>query len=418
MAQLSDDCFAFGGPLLSIEEAVRLIGERVPVLAGTETVPLAEADNRVAAVDVRAAIDLPPFDNSAVDGYAARFADLAPGDATELPVVGRIAAGAAGDVAGPDGRSAFRIFTGAPMPPGYDTVFMQEDVRLSGETVLLPHGLEPGANRRFAGEDVARGEVAIAAGRRLGPTDLALAAAIGIDRIAVRRPVRVALFSTGDELTEPGEPLGPSAIHDSNRVLIAALLRRLGAEVSDLGIVRDDSEALTARLAAAAAGSDLVLTSGGVSVGEEDHVKAAVERVGRIVAWRLAVKPGRPIAMGLVRGVPFVGLPGNPVAVYVTLLFVVRPLLARLGGAAYRPPLAMPVRVRFGYRKKTGRREFVRASLRRGPDGIVEAVKFPKDGAGLLSSLTGSDGLIELREDLTELGEGETAPFIPHQLLW
>lgn len=417
MAQLGDDCFAFGGPLLSIEEAVGLIGERVPVLAGLETIPIASADGRVAAEDVRAAIDLPPFDNAAVDGYAVRFADLVPGGETVLPVSGRVSAGQGGGPAGVAAR-AVRIFTGAPMPEGFDTVYMQEDARLSEGAVALPAGLLRGANRRRAGEDIGRGAVAIPAGRRLTPPDLALAAAAGLARLTVRRRVRVALLSTGDELAEIGEPLGPAAIHDSNRVLIAALLRRLGAEVSDLGIVRDDPASVSNHLASAAEGHDLVLTSGGVSTGEEDHVKSAVERLGQLVVWRLAVKPGRPVAMGLIRGVPFVGLPGNPVAVYVTLLLVVQPLLARLGGARYRPPMRQTVRAAFRYAKKAGRREYVRASLRRGPDGAIEAVKFPRDGAALLTSLTGSDGLVELAEDMTELAEGEAVAFIPHALLW
>ncbi len=417
MAQLTDDCFAFGGPLLSVEAAASLIAERVPVLAGTETVPLAEADGRIAAADVVAGRDLPPFDNSAVDGYAVRFADLARDAETVLPVRGRLPAGAAPEAALPTG-AAVRIVTGAPMPPGADTVFMQEDVRRDGEAVALPAGLKAGANRRLSGEDVARGSVVIPAGRRLTPPDLALAAATGHASLAVRRRLRVAVFSTGDELAEPGAPLPPSAIHDSNRILLVALLRRLGAEVVDLGILRDDPAALPGRLTAAATGHDLIVTSGGVSTGEEDHVKAAVEAVGRLVFWRLAIKPGRPVAMGLIGDTAFVGLPGNPVAVYVTLLFVVRPLLARLGGATLDAPPSEPARAAFRYAKKAGRREYVRVSLRRGPDGTVEAVKFPRDGAGLLSSLTGSDGLAELPETVTGVAEGDVVEVYRHPLLW
>ncbi|MGX7706897.1 molybdopterin molybdotransferase MoeA [Methylobacterium sp. Gmos1] len=417
MAQLTDDCFAFGGPLLSVDEAAALVAERLPVLAGIETVPLIEADGRIAAADVLAGLDLPPFDNSAVDGYAVRFADLGPGAETVLPVRGRLPAGAApgrGALAG----SALRIFTGAPMPPGADTVFMQEDVRREGDAVALPAGLRAGANRRLAGEDVARGSLVIPEGRRLTPPDLALAAATGHAAIAVRRRLRVAVFSTGDELAEPGASLRPGAIHDSNRVLLVALLRRLGTEVSDLGILRDDPALLPGRLRDAAGGHDLILTSGGVSTGEEDHVKAAVEAAGRLVFWRLAIKPGRPVAMGLIGDTAFVGLPGNPVAVYVTLLFVVRPLLARLGGARLDAPPSEPARAAFRYRKKAGRREYVRVSLRRSPDGTVEAVKFPRDGAGVLSSLTGSDGLAELAEAVTTVEEGDRIEVFRHPLLW
>lgn len=417
MAQLSDDCFAFGGPLMSVDEAVALIGERVPAVAGLEIVALGDADGRVAAENVLAGIDLPGFDNSAVDGYAVRYADLAPDGETSLPIGGRLAAGSSPEGVSAAGQ-AVRIFTGAPMPSDADTVFMQEDVRLDRDRVWLPDGLKLGANRRPAGEDVRRGEIAIPAGRRLRPQDLALAGAVGLDRLTVRRRLKVAIFSTGDELAEPGAALRPGAIHDANRVMLATLLRRLGADVLDLGILRDDPAEVARRLAAAAAESDLVLTSGGVSTGEEDHVKAAVGEVGQLVFWRLAIKPGRPVAMATIGGVPFVGLPGNPVAAYVTLLFLVRPLLARLGGALYEPPLGIPVRAAFGYRKKAGRREYVRVTLRRAADGVVEVVKFPRDGAGILTSLTGSDGLAELPDDMTSLAEGDLVPFFTHAVLW
>ena len=416
MAQLTDNCFAFGAKPMRIEEAVAQIAERFPVVAGIETVPLAAADGRVAAQDVFARNALPPFANAAVDGYAVRHSDLAAGAETVLPVSGRIAAGAAAEAARPEG--AVRIFTGAPMPPGADTVFMQEDVRRDGGHVILPPGLKPGANARPAGEDLERGGLAIPAGQRLRPQDLALAAATGHAQIAVRRRLRVALFSTGDELTEPGAPLRPGAIHDSNRILIATLLTRLGVAVADFGILRDDPALIAGRLAEAAADHDLILTSGGVSTGEEDHVKAAVEARGRLMLWRLAIKPGRPVAAGLVAGTPFVGLPGNPVAVYVTLLFVLRPLLARLGGALYVPPLPWTVRAGFPYRKKAGRREFVRASLAHAADGTPEARKFPRDGAGILTSLTGSEGLVALPDDATGLAPGDPVAYFPHALLW
>ncbi|WP_132254345.1 gephyrin-like molybdotransferase Glp [Methylobacterium segetis] len=416
MAQLTDDCFAFGGPLMTIEDAVALIGERLPAIEASETIPLGLADGRIAAGDVTARIDLPPFRNSAVDGYAVRYDDLAPDGETQLPLRGRLAAGASAEAVSAAG-AAVRIFTGAPMPADADTVFMQEDVRLEGDGVVLPAGLKRGANSRPAGEDLARGAVAIPAGRRLTPQDLALAAATGHAGIRVRRRLKVALFSTGNELIAPGEALGPGAIHDSNRVMLAALLTRLGVEVDDLGILRDEGGTLIANIARAAADHDLILTSGGVSTGDEDHVKAAVEAAGRLVFWRLAIKPGRPVAMGVVGGTPFVGLPGNPVAVYVTLLFVVRPLLARLGGATYERPLGLPVRAAFAYRKKTGRRDFVRVNLRRAADGTVEAVKFPREGAGVITSLTGSDGLAELADDARGVAEGDTILFHPHAAL-
>lgn len=417
MAQLTDDCFAFGGTLMRIEDAVALISERLPVLAGIEEVPLAEADGRIAAEPVTALHDVPPFANSAVDGYAVRHAVLAMDTETTLPVIGRLAAGASPDAV-TTGDGAIRIFTGAPMPTGTDTVFMQEDVRRDGDAVILPAGLKRGANARAAGEDITRGACAIPAGRRLRPQDLALAAATGHDRITVRTRLRVALFSTGDELTEPGEPLGPGAIHDSNRVMLAGLLARFGVTVTDLGILRDEPKALAARLAEAARDYDLILTSGGVSTGEEDHVKAAVEATGSLMFWRIAIKPGRPVAMGLVAGTPFVGLPGNPGAVYVTLLFVVRPLLARLGGATDAPLIGQPVRAAFPYRKKAGRREFVRVCVATAADAVLEAWKYPREGAGVLTSLTESDGLVELGDAVTAVAPGDILTFYPHTALW
>jgi molybdopterin molybdotransferase len=305
-----------------------------------------------------------------------------------------------------------RIFTGAPMPPGLDTVMMQEDAIVDGGQVVLRPGLKAGANRRRAGEDVARGTVALSAGRRLRPQDVGLCAALGLDTVAVRTPLRVALFSTGDEVAEPGRPLPPNAVYDSNRFTLRAMLVRLGCAVSDMGILPDDTARLAAALAAAAEGHDLLLTSGGVSAGEEDHVKAAVEREGSLHFWRLAIKPGRPVAMGQVRGTPFVGLPGNPVAVVVTFVRLFRPLALRLAGAAPERVLLYPVTAGFGYRKKAGRREYVRVRLVPGPDGIT-AEKHGRDGAGVLSSLVGSDGFLELGEAVERVAVGDPAWVLP-----
>jgi molybdopterin molybdotransferase len=416
MVQLSDDCFSTAAPSMTIEEAVALIRMRLPVAATSEVVALHAADERIAAEDVFARNDLPPFTNSAVDGYAVRHADLAPEGETLLPLGGRVAAGAAEPVT-TAGR-AVRIFTGAAMPPDADSVFMQEDVKASDGTVRLPPGLKRGANVRPAGEDIAGEARIIAQGRRLKPQDIALAAATGHNQITVRRPLRVAIFSTGDELVEPGGRLGPAAIYDSNRIMLAAMLTRLGATVQDFGIIRDEPEPLAERLAAAAEHNDLILSSGGVSLGEEDHVKAAVEAVGQLVFWRLAIKPGRPLAMGMVRGTPFVGLPGNPAAAYVTFVHLVRPLLAHLGGAAPQTPMALRVRSTFASRKKAGRREFIRVTISRAADGVLEARKFPKDGAALLTSLTTSDGLAELADDATDVAVGDMISFYPHDSFW
>ncbi len=379
---------------MTVADALIVLRAVQPV-AGSEPLPLCQADGRVLASDVLAPGDLPPFANSAVDGYAVRHADVG---AAALPVVGRTAAGsvAAGHVPG----SAHRIFTGAALPPGADTVFMQEDVRVDGGTVHLPAGLKPGTNTRPPGEDVAAGALALPAGRRLRPQDLALAAALGFSELTVRRQVRVALFSTGNELVEPGIAPGPAQRHDSNRVLLAALLARDGAAVTDLGILGDDPLAI--RTALAATDHDLVLTSGGVSAGEEDHVRRAVEAVGRLVFWRLAIKPGRPVAMGVIGGRAFMGLPGNPVAAYVTYTQLTRPLLAALSGTETVATTMLEAVSAFDYRKKPGRREFVRVRVR---DGVAR--KHPVEGAGILMSLTETDGLAVLSEDLLAVAPGD-----------
>jgi molybdopterin molybdotransferase len=412
MAQLSDDCFAFGGPMMSVDEAVGIIAARVTPVKEIETVALKEADGRILAGDISAPLPLPPFTNSAVDGYAVRSRDLPKGTEAVFAVSGRVQAGSAASEAIQPGE-AIRIFTGAPMPEGADTVFMQEDVRLDGQgRVVLPAGLKPGANVRPAGEDIPVGTAALAKGQRLRPQDVALAAAFGLTEIDVTRRIRVAVFSTGDELVSPGGRRQPEQLFDSNRFMLMAMLARLGCEVSDLGILRDDRASLAVGLKQVAGRHDLILTTGGVSTGEEDHVKAAVESVGSLVLWRMAIKPGRPVAMGIIGGTPFIGLPGNPVASFVTFVHVVRPTVLALAGATQQRIVPMPVRAAFTYKKKISRREYVRVTLRRATDGVLEAIKFPREGAGLLSSLVDTDGLVELGEELTQVEPGQIVGFL------
>jgi molybdopterin molybdotransferase len=427
MAQLTDDCFAYSGPLLPLGEMERLIGERITPVTETERVPLLSARGRVTAADLKASIDLPPFDNSAVDGYAVRHADLKPGADTRLVVSGRLTAGARADAALEAGQ-AIRIFTGAAMPSGADTVFMQEDATVDGDNVVVPSGLKLGANRRLAGEDAPVGKIVLPAGTVLEAQHIALAAALGLTEFDVRRRLKVAIFSTGDEVVEPGARRSGAAIYDANRYLLSILLERLGALVTDLGILADDPAELASALAKAAAWHDLVITSGGVSTGEADHVRGAIESIGSLVFWRVAIKPGRPVAMGVIRsaarkdfvansGAAFVGLPGNPVAVFVTFVRVVKPLLLRLSGARPQILVPLPVRAAFAYKKKKDRREYVRVSLRRGGDGEIEAVKYPQDGAGILTSLTETDGLLEFPEDVTSIEPGARVGFLSYAVL-
>jgi molybdopterin molybdotransferase len=412
MAQLSADCFAHGGKLMSLDDALALIEERTTVVAGVEAIALRDALGRILAEDLVAPFAVPPHANSAVDGYAIRFDDLSADSDTALRLAGRAAAGH------PEGHAlqsgeAIRVFTGAVMPEGADTVMMQEDCRVEGDRVVIPPGIKCGANRRRAGEDVEAGAVALTAGTRLRPQEIGLAASLGFASVPVRARLKAALLSTGDEIVEPGQPLTPGHIYDSNRYTLSALLKGLGVAVTDFGILADRKPVIRAALEHAARDHDLIVTSGGVSVGEEDHVKAAVEALGSLYFWRLAIKPGRPIALGQIGRTPFVGLPGNPVAAMVTFLRLVRPLILRLAGARERQPPFFRVRAGFEHRKKKGRREWVRVSLVEKDGGGLEARKFPRQGAGILSSLVASDGLAELPEDLTRVEPGTMVDVLP-----
>jgi len=412
MAQLSDDCFAFGGPLLRTAAALALLERTLVCVTEAEPVPLAAALGRILAEDVVSPHDVPPHDNSAVDGYAVYVDDLDPTAETTLPIAGRATAGHPLDRPAPRG-SAVRVFTGARMPEGPESVMMQEDCRVEGDRVVLRPGLKRGANWRRRGEDVTAGATVLRHGQRLRPQDVGQAAAVGRRELLVSRPLRVALFSTGDELRQPGAALPDGCIYDSNRYTLMALLGGLGCAVDDLGIVADRPEAVRAALSAAAPAHDLVVTSGGVSVGEEDHVKRAVEALGSLHFWRLAIRPGRPVALGQIGRVPFIGLPGNPVAVMVTAVAILRPMILRLMGGTGLEPRRFRVRADFAYKKKKDRREWLRARLE--DDGAAgwRAVKYPREGAGILSSLVDADGLIELPEDLTRVEPGTMVDFLP-----
>jgi molybdopterin molybdotransferase len=417
MAQLSDDCFAFGGALLPLDDARSMIFERVGIVTGIETIELAQADGRTLAAAVSAPFDVPAFTNSAVDGYAVQFNDLCSDTETRLVRDGRIAAGHAAPEKLASGRAA-RIFTGAVMPDGADTVIMQEDCRDDGDAVLIRQGIKQGANRRLAGEDIAAGNVALAAGRRLGPVELGLLAALGQATVPVRRRLSVGLFSTGDELCEPGTTRAPGQIYDANRFMLASMLARSGALVTDGGILPDKLGPLAEALSAAAKQHDLIVTSGGVSTGEEDHVRSVLTARGSLFFWRLAIKPGRPVALGQIGGTPLVGLPGNPVAALITFVAVARPLIEALTGTQPHVPLRFSSVSGFSYKKKSDRREYVRVSLETSDNGTPPRLRrFPRDGAALLTSLTETDGLAELPEALTHLEPGMVVDFIPYREL-
>jgi len=412
MAQLTDDCFAFGGELMPTAEALDLLAQRTATVVSTERVELRQASGRILAEDIQASGDVPPHNNSAVDGFAVSFDDLDPNAETRLKVIGRATAGHpfTGNVGAGE---AIRIFTGAEMMSGPDTVIMQEDCSPDGENVVIRPGIKRGANVRSAGEDIKAGSIILEKNRRLRPQDVGLAASVGRASLTVYKPLRVAVFSTGDELYDPDRRLPAGGIHDSNRYTLLALLEALGCTANDLGILEDRFGTIRDALDQAAQDHDLIVTSGGMSVGDEDHVKAAVEALGSLHFWRLAIKPGRPIGLGQVGTVPFIGLPGNPVAVMVTFMRIARPMILRLGGCTDVAPNVFQVRADFAHKKKTGRREWVRARLVADGNGQPVATKFPRQGAGILSSMVEADGLVELPEDMKQLEAGTTVDFLP-----
>ncbi len=406
------DCFAVpGSGLLPLDDALAVIREGVRPVTGAETVALHDALNRFLAEDVTAGVDVPPMAVSSMDGWAFRaLPEGSPDEPRPLAVVGRVPAGTvfAGEVGLGE---AVRIFTGAPLPIGADTVAMQEECEAGDGTVLVP-SLERGSNVRAAGEDMRAGAVVLAEGRRLRAQEVGLAAAVGRNAVRVRRRLRVALFSTGDELREPGGGKPDGAIFDANRYTLAAQLLALGVELRDLGILPDQPDAVRAALAAAAESVDLIVSSGGMSVGEEDHVKAAVAALGSLHLWRLALRPGKPLALGQVGETPFLGLPGNPVSAMVTFMLVGRPLVLRLSGGESVVPRSLVV-AGFSFTKKPGRREFLRARLETGSDGRPVAHKFPNNSSGVLTSMAESDGLIDMAADATEIRAGDLVDFLP-----
>jgi molybdopterin molybdotransferase len=407
----TDCCFAEAEKMMPLEEALEKLSETVSAIAAIEETFLADCLGRVLATDLVAPMMVPPHDNSAVDGYAVFHADLNPNNPTRLPVTARIAAGHPLDRAAKRGE-ALRIFTGAPMPEAADTVIMQEDTVIEGDDVLIKPGVKKGANRRRAGEDVKKGAIILKRGHKLRPQEIGLAASVGCQTLKVYKQLRVAVFSTGDEVRDPGKPLPAGGIYDSNRYIIMTQLKGMGCAVTDLGILPDTLDGIRNALDKAASDHDLMITSGGVSLGEEDHVKGAVEALGALHFWKLAIKPGRPIALGQVHQTPFIGLPGNPVAALVTFMRIGRPVVMMLSGRIDVEPVLYRVKAAFDYDKKAGRREWLRAHFVDDPDGPA-VDKFKADGSGILSSMVQSDGLIELREEITRVDKGSMVDFLP-----
>jgi molybdopterin molybdotransferase len=404
-------------PLMAVREALDFLLAAARPVAETELVPTLEANGRVLAADQASQLDVPGADNTQMDGYAVRAADCAGGAAT-LVVAQRIPAGTVGSLLAPG--TAARIFTGALIPEGADAVVMQEQCALEGDRVTVNHAPQPGEWIRRAGEDVRAGAVILPAGTRLRSQELGLAASVGLAQLPVRRRLRVAVFFTGDELAMPGEPLTPGAIYNSNRFTLRGLLENFGCEFTDYGIVPDSLQATRETLREAARGHDLIITSGGVSVGEEDHIKPAVELEGRLNMWQIAVKPGKPLAFGEVRrdgagdgAAFFLGLPGNPVSSFVTFLLFVRPFLLRMQGVSGDvAPRAVTMRADFDWQKPDRRNEFLRARINE--QGGLEL--FPNQGSGVLTSTVWADGLVDCPPGQA-IARGDLVRFIPFAAL-
>ncbi len=382
--------------LVTVEQALGFLLARARVVTETEEVELALARGRVLARSQVARIDVPRYANSSMDGYAVRSADVASPGAHRLPVAQRIAAGQTPVALGPG--EAARIFTGAPLPDGADAVVIQENCVRDGDTVRLDGPIEPGANVRPRANDIEAGAEVLAEGARLRPQELGLAASVGLAALPVHRRLRVAIFSSGDELVAPGQPLGPGAIFNSNRYTLLGLLDALGCESIDVGLVADTPRATRDALREAAGRADLVVGSGGMSVGEEDHVRAALEHTGRLEMWKVAVKPGKPLAYGRIADADFIGLPGNPVSTLVGFCLFVRPFILKRQGVREVLPRPLRVRAAFSRPRPGERREFVRARLRCEDGTGHRAEIFPKQGSDVLTSAVWADGLVDIPE--------------------
>ncbi len=416
-----NDCYSGSDNPVRLADAVTVFSSKLKCHQKIEKVYIKDATNRILAEDLSAQHNIPPQDNSAVDGYAVYFDDLNTNCETSLPLVDRVSAGH--PIKQQIGRgAAVQIFTGAPLPKnrnlkGPDTIFMKEDVRIESNNVILPVGAKRYANRRKLGEDVKLGDLVLRKGHQLKPQDISMVASLGYDQVPVYQRLKVAVFSTGDEIQDVGEKLRLGSIYDANRYFLISMLEKMNCEVNDFGIFPDIKEQIYKGILNASEDHDILLTSGGVSKGEEDHIKNIIENLGVLNFWNFAIKPGRPIALGCLKKghfqVPFIGLPGNPVAVMITFLRIARPIILALSGCKDLDTQFFPVISGFNYDKKVGRREWLRASLTKDFEGNVIAKKFHSDGSGIISSMVESSGLIELSEECEGVKVGDLVNYLP-----
>ncbi len=395
--------------LKPVDEALQFLLSHAKAITDTEILPCAVALGRVLAEPVKSCVNVPPWNNSAMDGYAFSYADVDEDQA--VTVSQRIPAGSSGQQLAKG--TVARIFTGAPIPPGADTVVMQEHCSADGDRVTIDKMPDPAANVRMAGEDVAVDEIVLEAGTLLGPQHLGLAASVGVAQLTVFRRLKVGVFSSGDELVMPGEELQAGQIYNSNQFTLTGLLQSLNCELVNLGIVEDTFEATCDALSAAAKQADLILASGGVSVGEEDHVKPAVEKLGSLELWKIAIRPGKPLAFGHVEGVPFIGAPGNPVSLFVTFCVFARPFIKTMQGISGNiMPLAIQAKAGFDWQRPDKRREYARAQLTVNEHGQRLVNVYPSRSSGVLSSVAWANGLAVIEKGQV-LEKGDEVFFIP-----
>lgn len=406
-------CSTSSSNLMPLDEALSLLINSATPVADEETVMLDEAMGRVLSQSVTSNINVPAWDNSAMDGYALCYEDIASLDL--IPVSQRIPAGTTGQPLQPG--TAARIFTGAPVPAGADTVIMQEMISREGEMIRINGDVNAGANIRRTGEDIRQGNEIIECGCMLQTQHIGLAASTGTDRLVVKRKLRVAIFTTGNELTMPGQPLDDGKIYNSNRYLFRGLLEKLGCEVIDLGNVIDEYQSTCDAINTAVDKADLILSSGGVSVGEEDYVKKALEEMGSLDLWKIAVRPGKPLAFGKVRGVPFIGVPGNPVSLFVTFSIFARPFILRSMGIIDVMPVEYMAVAGFDWKRPDKRTEYMRARIETNDAGQRVVNVYPSRSSGVLSSVTWADGMVVINPD-QQLVKGDGVRFIPFSSLY
>ena len=413
MTQLSNDCFKNNKKRISLEKAVSILKKRIKCIKKTQKIKLNHCLGRILSKDIVSKLNVPPFDNTAVDGYAFKFSDLNKKKETTLKLNGRIAAGQNFNKKIIKEETA-RIFTGAKIPEGTDTVIMQEDCNINGNEVILKPGIFKGANIRKKGENIKFGKKIITKGSKLKAQDIALIASIGIKEIEVYEKLRVGIFTTGNELFEPGTKTSKSGIYDSNRYCLKNLLETINCSVKDYGIKKDNEKLIKNTLKRISNECDLIITTGGMSVGEEDYVRKVVEKNGSLNFWNISIKPGRPVALGNNFKKPFIGLPGNPVSVMITFLKIALPTINKLSGFLSPKESNFIVITDFNFKKKSGRKEFLRVKVSKNSNGAIKIKHYPNTGSGVFTSMVETDGLIELPEGLTYLKKGTKIKFVPY----